>query len=40
MNRMESGVVGDERGATILAETMKALGVTQPALASFSGAAG
>ena len=26
MNRMESGVVGDERGATILAETMKALG--------------
>jgi CubicO group peptidase (beta-lactamase class C family) len=25
MNRMESGVVGDERGATILAETMKAL---------------
>ena len=26
MNRMESGVVGDERGATILQETMKALG--------------
>ena len=26
MNRMESGVVGDERGATILPETMKALG--------------
>jgi CubicO group peptidase (beta-lactamase class C family) len=25
MNRMESGVVGDERGATILAETMKVL---------------
>ena len=25
MNRMESGVVGDERGATILQETMKAL---------------
>ena len=27
MNRMESGVVGDERGATILQETMKALAV-------------
>jgi hypothetical protein len=25
MNRMESGVVGDERGATILAEAMKGL---------------